>query len=1156
MTDRQDQDKGDPAGQAVSVASAPVRAEGGGEGGTWADAPAALTISEEPGGPSRQRPRALRNRRRSRTAGGIGFILFFLMVGLIVLATLAALGRTLTLPVWAVAELETRLNDTLRDQAPGLRLSVGGISLALANGTTPQVELDDLRLLNDLGATFVRLPNVQLSFSAEALMEQRALRPATLRLVGAEVKLRRLIDGSFDLDLGGGGDFPKIMGLADLFAELDKMFQLPILSRLKTIEAEAMALSLSDARLNKSWTVGDGRLRLDNRSDLLATELGFSLANGQGGTALAQITLVRPKDEERLRVTATITEVAAADIAAQAPLLAWLQVLDAPISGRIAAEVTGEGVEALSGQLSLAKGALRPNATAKPIAFDSAVLRVRYDGEEGRLILPELSFQSPILRLQAQGAVYMIADSGKIIRGALGRARPAGFLGQIDLNGVQIDPEGLFERPLIFTDGAVDARLMLNPFRLDLGQVSLIEERGRRLTLNGNVSADAKGWQVAVDLALDAIAHDRLLQLWPKSLVSKTRTWIGENVAEGLLTNLRGAVRLTQGQEPRFSLSYDFAGAEVRVIKTLPPVQNGRGRSTIEGRTYTLVVEEGRVQAPSGGQIDVAGSIFVVPDITQRPAMGDVKLRAKSGLLAALALVDLPPCDFLTKAGRAVDLGEGQADILAHLQLPLVQKVDVKDVVFDVAGTVTDFSSDVLIKGKTITAPKLDLRAVNDGMTITGAGKLGAVPFDVTYDQRFSADQKGKSTITGTVALSPVTVKEFGLGLPSDMVDGSGTALMVLALERGKPGDLRLTSTLNGIGLRIPSIGWAKAPQQTGRLEVDATLDEVPQITRVELSASGLDALGAVNLRPGGGLDRAIFSRVRVQDWMEGPVELLGRGKGQAPEIRLNGGRVDLNRFNRPATVATTETTDASPLSVQLDVLQVTDTIAITGFSGEFSQLGGMNGTFVGLVNGAAPVQGTVVPSTYGTAVRIRSADAGAVLRAANVFSSAKGGAMDLRLRPRPGVGEYDGSVDIDNVRVTDANVLAELLSAISVVGLLEQLNGDGILFGRASANLVLTPQAVQISDGSATGASLGVTLAGLYGTQTKKLALQGVISPVYLLNGIGSALTRKGEGVFGFNYDLRGTADNPKVSVNPLSLLTPGLFRELFRAAPPVLEK
>jgi len=132
--------------------------------------------------------------------------------------------------------------------------------------------------------------------------------------------------------------------------------------------------------------------------------------------------------------------------------------------------------------------------------------------------------------------------------------------------------------------------------------------------------------------------------------------------------------------------------------------------------------------------------------------------------------------------------------------------------------------------------------------------------------------------------------------------------------------------------------------------------------------------------------------------------------------------------------------------------------------------------------------------------------------------------------------------------------VLAELLNAISVVGILEQLNDSGIVFATADADFVLTPDAVQVTEAAAIGASLGVSMAGVYRTADKALLLQGVISPIFLVNGVGALVSRRGEGLFGFNYALTGTADAPQISVNPLSILTPGMFREIFRRPAPVL--
>jgi hypothetical protein len=74
----------------------------------------------------------------------------------------------------------------------------------------------------------------------------------------------------------------------------------------------------------------------------------------------------------------------------------------------------------------------------------------------------------------------------------------------------------------------------------------------------------------------------------------------------------------------------------------------------------------------------------------------------------------------------------------------------------------------------------------------------------------------------------------------------------------------------------------------------------------------------------------------------------------------------------------------------------------------------------------------------------------------------------------------------------------------------------------------------------------------GYYNLAAKQMDMQGVLSPVYVLNAIGGAFTRRGEGLIGFNFTLRGDAADPSVTVNPLSALTPGFLREMFRRPTP----
>jgi hypothetical protein len=186
--------------------------------------------------------------------------------------------------------------------------------------------------------------------------------------------------------------------------------------------------------------------------------------------------------------------------------------------------------------------------------------------------------------------------------------------------------------------------------------------------------------------------------------------------------------------------------------------------------------------------------------------------------------------------------------------------------------------------------------------------------------------------------------------------------------------------------------------------------------------------------------------------------------------------------------------------------------------------------------------------------VTLRAADAGRALAAAGVFEEARGGTLSLTLAPEPQAGAWRGALEVDDVRLTSAPGLAALLDTLSIVGLLERMRGPGLLFTAIRASFRLTPGAVQLTSASAVGPSLGISADGIYDMAQDRVDIRGVLSPIFFMNAIGQLVSREGEGLFGFNYRIRGPADDPEIFVNPLSLLTPGAFREIFRTEPPAL--
>ena len=1089
--------------------------------------------------------RARRGRGRISLTVIVTLVLFAAVFGYL---TLAYTGKTLQLPTWGVAELETRLNDSLSGarMPKGAALSLGGVEIAVDRDFVPRFRLQDIRLLGLDGRSLLTLPEAAVAFDPTALLTGK-VRPAQVRLTGARIAVRRDATGRIDLQLDDRAVAAGPQDPSDILSAAEALLASPALSSLTVIEAEGLSLTLRDERAGRSWQVGDGRLVITNGPDAVSAELGLTLLDGVA-PAQAVLTLVSDKAAETARLTARVDRVAATDLAAMAPPLAFLGFFDAPISGTLEARLgEGGGFAGLSATLGLAAGKLAPGTGARPVAFDRADLSFSYDPVTARITLANLSVDSPSLRLTARGHGDLLGPGAvPLATGAL----PESIETQISFAEVMVDPEGLFEEPVRFGQGALDARLRLQPFRIDIGQLALVEG-DERLLLSGSAMAEATGWDAALDLDLNRIATDRLLKLWPVSAVPKTREWFAGNVGQGQLSDVQAALRLKPGVPPQFNLSYEFSDTAVRFVRTLPPILDGRGHATLENLTYSVVLDQGHVIAPEGGRIEADGTVFQILDITQRPATAKIDLVTSSSLTATLSLLDQEPFSFFSKAGQPYNLGDGRAELTATLLMPMKPKIPFEEVSFTVAGKIRNFISPALVPGRILTAPEVDVAVTTDGLELRGKGKLDLMPVDLTYRQGFGPEQKGRARVDGTVMLSDAVLRDFGVELPAGAVKGEGPAAIDVALVKDQPPQLTLTSTLSGLALRLDALGWSKPAKTKASLDLEARLSREPVVERLSLNAPGLEATGRITTREGGGLDAAVFDRVQAGDWLDASVTLTGQGKGAALDIALTGGTVDMRRMPDSGGGAG----DTGPITVRLDALRISEGIRLTDFRGEFGSRGGFNGSFRSGVNGSADIAGVVAPTDSGSAIRITSGDAGAVMAAAGIFDKGRGGSLDMTLFPRGPTGEYDGAATFTRLRVQGAPALAELLSAISVVGLLEQMNGAGLAFNNGEVKFVLTPKAVEITQGSAVGASLGISFAGLYLSDSGRLDLQGVISPIYLVNGVGQILTRRGEGLFGFNYRVTGTAENPEVAVNPLSVLTPGMFRELFRQRPPNLK-
>ena len=194
----------------------------------------------------------------------------------------------------------------------------------------------------------------------------------------------------------------------------------------------------------------------------------------------------------------------------------------------------------------------------------------------------------------------------------------------------------------------------------------------------------------------------------------------------------------------------------------------------------------------------------------------------------------------------------------------------------------------------------------------------------------------------------------------------------------------------------------------------------------------------------------------------------------------------------------------------------------------------------------------------------INSRNAGNMLKSFEGFDSIIGGKLAATgfREERDGHAGWNISLSVLDFNLADAPVMAQLLSAASIAGLPSVVQGRGIHFSSLDASMHVSEELLVLDRLLAQGAALGISASGSIDRVEDEMDLTGMLVPAYVLNEIidaipliGTLLTGgEGEGFLASEFGVSGSLEKPVVTVNPLTALTPGIFRNLFRLsdAPP----
>ena len=680
----------------------------------------------------------------------------------LVLSSMALTGRVIILPDWVSERVSEEMNAAL----PSGSVSLTRVEAGLTRGGRPRLRVVDVEMRDASGLTLAQLNAVEGSFGLKPALLGR-LEPHVVELQGAQVTLRRLADGAFDLALGqnvgASGD------LATLLDGVDALFDVGPVASVARLSATDLTVTLEDARSGRIWQVTDGELDIAPQPAFTDTTIRFNVFNQTESLASTEFSFRSARASSEASLAVRFENAAARDIAAQSPVLAFLSVIDAPISGALRTTIDPSGgLEELAGTLQVGAGALSPEPGAAPARFDGGKIYIDFDPIRQRIDFTGATLESEIGAFEAEGHVYL-AD----FRGGW----PNSLIGQVQIPRATLAPPDFFAAPLEIDSGTADLRVRLDPFQIDFGQI--VAHRGdNRYEARGKLGADGNGWWISLDAGFDRADGAEALALWPVAVENKTRDWVATHVTGGHVFDGTLAFRKLPDGKLTMNGTFGMEQTVVRPVKGLAPITVNRGYVSLAPKQAVFAAEVAEMTAPDGAVLDLSGTSYMIPSGRGFQKYGTVNLRLAGEIRGVLSMLAEEPFNVFGGAGDlGPDMARGAAVAEGRISFPLVAgELPVKDINYDISARLTGVSSDVLIEDKLLVADALDLHASNVGIEVTGPVRIGLARAEGTWIMPMVNGVTLPATIAGTVDITPASLSEFGL---EDVAAGEAAELAV-----------------------------------------------------------------------------------------------------------------------------------------------------------------------------------------------------------------------------------------------------------------------------------------------------------------------------------------------------------------------------------------
>lgn len=1032
------------------------------------------------------------------------------LIGLVLVGSGVLVWRLNSGPI-EVGFARKYIESELSDPAHDLTLALGSVYLEWsALESRPQITLQDVRLINTKQDRLAfAFESASVSMSRGALLLGQIV-PRTIIINKPLITLVREKDNNVRLGFSqslpegeeaGSGDFFQI--LDDLARPVRDMPKNWPLRNLRSIMISDARMMVEDHALGQSWLVPkiDVAFQKRNKNLLLAASLWLESAQAKEPTLKAEAAYGGNGGD--IVADMTVHGLRAPFLATKLPELDWLNGQEVILNG--------------TAQARLAKG----------------------------LVLTQID------------------------------ATLESHAGQITVPDVYDRP--LTYKELSFSLGYNDAQKTVT---LKDSNIVLAEDFSFAVTGSATQKEDGS-IHAPVKLVLHSLPQARVPEFWPAVMKdTSAEDWALNRLSEGRLYNstidavIDAKKTVVEGQEDwavdLASMTMDFfiENMTVDYSKPLLPVRQADGHGQYDYATDSMTID---VQKGMLGDMTLKSGKIVI-DTVYGDSIGQATIDAElegplKTVFQYIASEPIGVTDIPTDVARV----EGDAKLKLNISFPTLADLPAEKIVVVAEGTADNVFMPDLVNGLDLRGGPMAVKVKDGRVDVEGKGTLEGRAATFTYVQYFESKGKPYSgQVVADIMVDPALRESFGMDL-SDWLDGSVPAKVTYTDFGGGTGKSEVQAVIDATPgtLMVKPMNYTKAPGVAAKASFKAMLEggilktiENLTVETPELKAEG-GQMSFAQSGTGSLLKSGRFAKARLKetdvaiDFNISSTNLLN--------IALKGSFLDGTPFlennkkggdyDGPALVATVDVARMRTAEARL--------ISSVKLYVDMNNKGVLQKLEMDALAGKGKIYFRYKPdlTAQKMTLRIESDDAGAALQAFDVYENVRGGTMVISGESVAGGNPkiVIGKAELSNFLVVNAPVLARLVNALSLPGIMQLLGSDGISFTRLEADFSWEMRRggnyFSFRNGRTAGSSMGLTFEGNVDGTQDTIHINGTIVPVSLVNDIIGSIPLVGDilsggsagGVFAATYSVRGPAKNPTTMVNPLAVLTPGFLRRIF---------